>query len=133
MGKRQVAELENVLEGVQGGIALYRRGISENLIPDGFAIAREKLEAAQRDLEVLGLYERCRDALVRAEELMKRGSVHDHDAEMLILDANRALMEAAGSREATRGTTLDRRALPRRPKPHLDRREIRPEDLSDEC
>lgn len=102
MGKKQVRELENVLIGIQGGIALYRRGISEHLVPYGFAIAHEKLEAARRDLEVLGLYEQCRDALVRSEELVKLGPEHDEEAETLILNANRALMQASGTHDAIR-------------------------------
>lgn len=100
MGKKQVREFENVLEGVQGGIALYRKGLSDHFIPHSFAIAHEKLQAAQRDLEKLGLYEQCRDALVRCEELVKLGPEHDQEAEMLILNANRALMAASGTHDA---------------------------------
>jgi hypothetical protein len=100
VGKKQVKEFENTLIGIQGSIGLYRRGIAEHLVPHGFDIARDKLAAAQRDLEKLGLYEQCRDALLRAEELVKRGPKHDHEAEMLILNANRALMAASGTYEA---------------------------------
>lgn len=100
MGQKQVREFENELVGMQGGIALYRRGIDEYFVSHGFAIARDKLAAAQRDLEKLGLYEQCRDTLLRAEELVKRGPEHDHEAEMLILNANRALMAASGTYEA---------------------------------
>lgn len=97
MGKKQLRELENTLDGVQCSIALYRKGLAEHLVPHGFAIAREKVEAAQRDLEALGLYAQCRDALVRAEELVKLGPEHDEEAEMLILNANRTLTVASGS------------------------------------
>jgi hypothetical protein len=102
MGKKQVREFENTLIGIQGGFTQYRRGIDEYFVPHGFAIAREKLEAARRDLETLGLYEQCRDALARSEELVKLGPEHDEEAEMLILNANRALMQASGTNEAMR-------------------------------
>jgi len=97
MGKKAIRELENELIGMQGGIPLYRRGIDEFFVSHGFPMAREKLEAARRDLEALGLYEQCRDALIRAEELVKLGPEHDEEAETLILNANRALMQASGT------------------------------------
>jgi hypothetical protein len=100
MGKKQVKELENELIGMQGGISLYRRGLDEFFVSHGFAMGREKVEAARRDLEGMGLYEQCRDALVRAEELVKLGPEHDEEAEMLILNANRALMQASGTYDA---------------------------------
>lgn len=100
MGKRQVMELENALIGIQGGFTQYRKGIDETFVPYGFIIGREKLDAARRDLEGLGLYEQCRDALTRAEELVKLGPEHDEAAEMLILQASRALMAASGTHAA---------------------------------
>lgn len=100
MGKKQVKELENELIGMQGGISLYRRGLDEFFVSHGFAMGREKVEAARRDLEGMGLYEQCRDALARAEELVKLGPEHDEEAEMLILNANRALMQASGTHDA---------------------------------
>lgn len=100
MGKKQVREFENELVGMQGGIAMYRRGIDEYFLSHGFPLAHEKLQAAQRDLEKLGLYEQCRDALVRSEELVKLGPEHDQEAEMLLLNANRALMAASGTHDA---------------------------------
>lgn len=48
------------------------------------------------------MYEPCRDALNQAETLIKQGPEHDDEAEMLILNANRALMQASGSYEALR-------------------------------
>jgi hypothetical protein len=100
VGKKQLREFENILGGLDGGVSQYRKGIDEYFVPHGFDIARDKLAAAQCDLEKLGLYEQCRDALLRAEELVKRGPEHDHEAEMLILNANRALMAASGTYEA---------------------------------
>lgn len=100
--KRSVAAFENDLEGMQGGIALYRRGVNEYYLSQGFPWIYEKLEAIRRDLEALGMYERCRDALKQAEALIKQGPEHDDEAEMLILNANRALMQASGNSEAMR-------------------------------
>jgi hypothetical protein len=108
MGKKELREFENELIGMQGGISLYRKGIDEFLVSHGFAIAQGKLEAARRDLEALGLYEQCRDALVRAEELVKLGPAHDEEAEMLILNANRALMNVSGTYEAMRKTLREK-------------------------
>ena len=107
MAKKAIRELENTLDGIQCSVSLYRRGFAEHLIPHGFAIAREKLEAARRDLEALGLYEQCRDALARSEELVKLGPDHDEEAEMLILNANRALTQASGSFDAMRKKLKD--------------------------
>jgi hypothetical protein len=100
--KRSVAGFENDLEGMQGGIALYRRGANEFYLSQSFPWIYERLEAVRRDLEALGMYERCRDALTQAEALIKQGPEHDEEAEMLILSANRALMQVSGSYEAMR-------------------------------
>jgi hypothetical protein len=100
--KRSVAAFENDLEGMQGGIALYRRGANEFYLSQSFPWIYERLETIRRDLEALGMYERCRDALTQAEALIKQGPEHDKEAEMLILDANRALMQASGSDETMR-------------------------------
>ncbi len=100
MGKKQIRELENTLDGVQGGFSLYRQGINEYFIPYGFVRAHEKLEAAKKDLVALGLYEQCYEALVRAEALAKLGPEHDRAAEMLILNVNRALTHASGTNKA---------------------------------
>ncbi len=100
--KRSVAAFENDLEGMQGGIALYRRGANEFYLSQSYPWIYERLEAVRRDLEALDMYERCRDALTQAEALIKKGPEHDDEAEMLILNANRALMQASGSYEAMR-------------------------------
>jgi hypothetical protein len=100
--KRSVVAFEADLEGMQGGIALYRRGVNEFYLSQGFPWIHEQLEAVRRDLEALGMYEQCRDALTQAEALIRQGPEHDEEAEMLILAANRALMQASGSYEAMR-------------------------------
>ncbi|HEX8029266.1 MAG TPA: hypothetical protein VF491_12420 [Vicinamibacterales bacterium] len=108
MGKKQVKEFENMLVGIQGGFSQYRLGVDEYFVPYGFQLAREKLEAARRDLEAKGMYEQCRHALARSEELVKLGQEHDEEAEMLILHANRALMAASGTHEEMRKKLRER-------------------------
>ena len=100
MGKKQIREFENSLDALQAQIGLCRQGIDETFLVDGFAWYRTKLEGVRRDLEALGLYEQCRDALSRAEALVKLGPEHDEEAGMLILNANRALTHASGTYEA---------------------------------
>ena len=100
--KRSIAQFENELEGMQGNIALYRRGINEFFLSQSFPLIYERLEAVRRDLESLGVYEVCRDALTQAEALVKQGAEHDEAARKLILNANRALMQASGSFDAMR-------------------------------
>lgn len=98
--KQSIVRFENDLEGMSGNIALYRRGINEFYLSQGFPRMYEQLETIRRDLEALGMYERCRDALTEAEALIRQGPEHDEEAYMLMLNANRALMQASGSFEA---------------------------------
>ncbi|MGE4240201.1 hypothetical protein [Ramlibacter sp.] len=97
MGKKQIREFENSLDALQAQIGLCRQGVDETFLIDGFAWYRAKLEGVRHDLEILGLYEQCRDALTRAEELVELGPAHDEEAGMLILNANRALTQVSGS------------------------------------
>ncbi|NML48463.1 hypothetical protein HHL11_32255 [Ramlibacter sp. G-1-2-2] len=108
MGKKEVREFEDELVGVQGGISLFRKGIDEFFLSHGFLIANDKLQAARKDLEALGLFERCSQALRRTEELVKLGPAHDQEAEMLILETARALMKASGTHDAMRKMLLQK-------------------------
>lgn len=98
--KRNIVDVENMLEAVQGGISLYRRGVNEFFLSQGFPRYYERLEAARRDLESLGMFQRCREALELAELLVKQGPENDERAQDVVLEANRALMRASGSYEA---------------------------------
>lgn len=104
MTKKTIREFESSLDALQAQIGLCRKGIDEHFLIDGFAWYGKKLEAARRDLEALGLYEQCQEALMRAEELVKLGPQHDYEAETLILNANRAVMQASGTFDAMRKT-----------------------------
>ena len=83
------------LDGLQGSIVAFSRGQSEHLLTVGYPICYEELEAARGGLERLGLYEEIQSVLVRSEAMVREGKYHD--AEMLVLDANRNLSEASGA------------------------------------
>jgi len=85
MAKRHVVEFEDSLVYAQGGIEFYRKGIDKFYLSHGLPRVHRSLEAARQDLEALGMFERCREALVQAEELVRKGPEHDYDAETLIL------------------------------------------------
>jgi hypothetical protein len=98
--KRSVVEFENLLDYATGGIALYRKGSDEFFLTHGFPLLYEKLEAIKKDLQALGMYERCRDALRRAEALYRQGKEYDEEGSGIIVEAQRALMQASGSYKA---------------------------------
>lgn len=100
--KPSLVEFEGLLEAAQGGIALYRRGVNDFYLSDGFPRYYEQLEVVRQDLELIGMYDLCRDALTQAESLIRQGPEHDEEAENLILKAIRALMQASGSYETMR-------------------------------
>lgn len=100
--KRSIVQLERTLAAAQGGVDLYRLGADDYYLSHGFPRFHEELETARRDLESLGMYERCRDTLTQAEALIRQGPEHDEEATLLILETNRALMHASGSYEAIR-------------------------------
>jgi hypothetical protein len=97
MGKKAIREFENNLIGLLGGISQYRKGMDEFYIPYGYTIAREKLHAARKDLEGLGLFEKCRDGIDRAEELVNLGPHRDEEADTLLLALAREVMSASGT------------------------------------
>lgn len=97
MGKKAIREFEHDMVGLIGGVSMYRSGIDEFFIPYGFTIAREKLRVAQKDLEKLGLFEKCKHAIDRAEELVKLGPEHDEETDALLLAITREVMAASGT------------------------------------
>jgi hypothetical protein len=99
--KSVIRRFESLLESLDGSISLYRRGVNEFFLLE-YAMYHEGLEAARRDLDLLGMYDRCRHAIERAEELVKKGPEYDAEAQALLLETNRALMQASGSYEEIR-------------------------------
>ena len=100
--RTSIPRFEAALQGMVGGITLYRRGIDELYLSHGFPQIHEELEALHRDLEALGMYERCRDALRRAEALVRQGPEYDREAELVLLEAGGELARASGSYDKLR-------------------------------
>jgi len=100
--KASIARFEADLQGMVGNITLYRRGINEFFLSQGFPRIYGQLETVRRDLEALGMYERCHDALKQAEALVLQGPEHDEEAELLLLNVGGELARASGSYEALR-------------------------------
>ena len=100
-GRKSVGSFESDLQGMVGGISLYRQGIDEFYLSQ-FHWIYEQLEAVRSKLEALGMYERCRDALKQAEALVWKGPEHDREAESLLLNVGGELARASVSFDAIR-------------------------------
>jgi hypothetical protein len=98
--KRSIVQFERELEGHSGGISLYREGIDEFFLSHGYPRMYERLEQVRQDLDALGMYEQCRDALRQSEALVRHGPEHDEAAYLVLLNAIRSLMKASGAYEA---------------------------------
>lgn len=98
--KRSIVRFENDLEGHSGNIFLYRKGINEFFLSHGYPRMYERLEEVRRDLEAIGMYEECRDALQESEALVRQGPENDDAAYDVLLAAIRSLMQASGTYEA---------------------------------
>lgn len=98
--KRTVVQFERELEGHSGCISLYREGIDEFFLSHGYPRMYERLEQVREDLDALGMYEQCRNALHQSEALVRHGPENDEAAYHVLLTAIRALMKASGSYDA---------------------------------
>ena len=105
--KVTVREFEGNLQGMAGNITLYRRGINEFYLSQ-YSWIYEQLEAVRTKLEALGMYERCKDALTRAEALVRQGPEHDEEAQLLLLKLGGELAQASGSLDAMRKKLRDK-------------------------
>jgi hypothetical protein len=97
---KAVKQFCDTLNGLQGSIALYPKGLSEFLFTAGYPRYYEEVEAIRDDLEDLGLYEVVRDAITRSEALAREGKYDE--AEMLVLEVNRELSKASGAEDDLR-------------------------------
>lgn len=92
---KAVKQFCDSLNGLQGSLALYSKGLSEFLFTAGYPRYYEEVEAIRDGLEDLGLYEVVQMAITRSEALAREGKYHE--AEMLVLETNRALSKASGA------------------------------------
>ena len=104
----------NTLDGVQGGITLYKEGIDEFFLSHGYPKLYEELEAIRPGLDDLGLYETMHQAIAHSEALVREGKYEE--AEMLVLEANRQLAERslAGQNVSKERFTCERPVTSRR-------------------
>ncbi|SFO54345.1 hypothetical protein SAMN05443579_103706 [Variovorax sp. PDC80] len=104
--KISLRQFENSFMGMSG-VTLYRRGINEFYLSQGYPRIYEELEAVRPKLEAIGMYERCRDALKQAEAWVRQGPEHDEEAILLLLNVGGELARASGSHEAMRKKLKD--------------------------
>lgn len=104
--RTSLPQFERDLQGMVGGITLYRRGIDEFYLSQ-YSWIYEQLEAVRPKLEAIGMHERCRDALKQAEALVRQGPEHDEEAQILLLAVGGELAHASGSYEAMRKKLKD--------------------------
>lgn len=94
-----LSRFERDLQGMAGNISLFRRGINEVYLSQ-YGYIYEQLKAVRRELEGIGMYERCRDALRQVEAWVREGPQHDSEAEALLLNVGGDLARASGSYDA---------------------------------
>lgn len=92
---KAVKQLCDTLDGLQGGITLFKDGIDEFLLSHGYPRFLEEIEAVRDALEDIGLYETVRDGVTRSETLVREGRYDE--AQMLVLQVNRQLSKASGA------------------------------------
>jgi hypothetical protein len=95
-----VKQFSHTLDGVQGGITLFKEGIDEFFLSHGYPMLYEELEAIRPGLEDLGLYETMLEVITRSEALVREGKYEE--AELLVLEANRQLSKASGAEDDLR-------------------------------
>lgn len=94
-----IVRFEGDLQGMAGNIALYRRGINEFYLSQ-YSWIYDRLEAVRPELEAIGMYDRCRDALRQTEAWVRQGPENDGEAESLLLKVGGELALASGTYDA---------------------------------
>lgn len=97
---RAVKQFCNTLDGLQGGITLFKEGVDEFLLSHGYPSYYEQIEAIRDGLKDLGLYEEVLGAVKQSEAFVREGKYRD--AELLVLEINRKLSKASGAEEDLR-------------------------------
>src|ERR1700755_1254911 len=99
-GAKALKHFCNTLEGLEGLLLLFPKGVDEFLFTMGYPRHHKEVEDLREDLEELGLYEVVRDAIVNSEALGLAGKYEE--AANLVLEANRKLSKASGAEEDLR-------------------------------
>ncbi len=94
---RAIKQFCNTLDGLQGGLLLFPRGVDEFLFSHGYPRHRKEMEALKSGLEELRLYEVVRDAISNSEALGRAGKYEE--AAAVVLEANRRLSKASGAED----------------------------------
>jgi hypothetical protein len=97
---KAVKQFCNTLDGLQGGITLFKEGLDEFLLSHGYPRYYEQIESIRDGLEDLGLYEEVLDFVKQSEVLVREAKYHE--AELLVLEINRKLSTASGAEEDLR-------------------------------
>lgn len=90
----------NTLDGLQGLLLLFPKGVDEFLFTMGYPRHRKEVESLKEDLQELELYEVVRDAIAHSEALGLAGKYEE--AADLVLEANRKLSTAFGAEDDLR-------------------------------
>jgi len=97
---KAVKQFCNTLDGLQGGITLFKESIDEFLLSHGYPDYYKQIEAIRDGLEELGLYEEVLGGVKQSEALVREGKYRE--AEMLVLEINRKLSKASGAEDELR-------------------------------
>jgi len=100
--KQLVREFEGTLNYLMGLCALAHKGKDDSKqdLMNCFPFVRGELNAAQRGLERLSMYEPAVQLLAQVEALSEAGSFNEADE--LVLEFARALREVSGSNDSLR-------------------------------
>ena len=90
----------HTLDGLQGLLVLFPRGVDEFLFSHGYPRYRQEVESLRAGLEELGLFETVRDAISESETMGLAGRYEEASA--IVFEANRRLSEASGANDDLR-------------------------------
>lgn len=90
-----VRQFCNTLDGLQGGISLFKEGLDEFLLSHGYPSYYEQIEAIRDGLEDIGLYGDVLAAVKQSEAFVRDGKYRA--AELIVIAINRRLSAASGA------------------------------------
>jgi hypothetical protein len=97
---KAVRQFCNTLDGLQGGITLFKEGLDEFLLSHGYPRYYEQIQVIRDGLEDLRLYEEVLGAVKHSEALVRAGKYRE--AELLVLEINGKLSAASGAEQEMR-------------------------------